>query len=592
MSFHPNEVARRATVVRVIVALAIVTLAMGFFRAQVLRSTEYALQVDGQRLREIPLVAPRGIIYDRNGEIVAENLPGYRVSLLTPSVDSLNIALDALSKVVPIDAAQRNRVMRRFEDARTRPAVIFNDAPFEVVSALEERRIEFPGLLIEASPKRYYPDGEAVASMIGWTAEISKPELTLDRFEGYKPGQSVGKGGLERVYEARLKGEEGRRFLEVDARGRVVRDHDVRPAIPPSAPPPLHSTIDMDLQRFIYKTYGDSLLGSVVALDPNTGGVLAMYSGPTYDINRFTGGVASSYYDSLLNDPRKPMYSKAIQGTYPPASTWKLVTSIVGMEQKLVEIDSRMEQPCNGSFVFGNRSFRCWKREGHGSQTLAGAIANSCNVYFYQLGLKIGLSNLVAGGIRMGFGSRTGVDLPFEMLPRFPTADVRAYYNKEFGARNWTNSVVLNLSIGQGENSQTPINVARFYTALATDGAAAPPHLIETDARREQLFSLRPDQLAALRVALTDVVSGRGTAGSAAVEGIVVAGKTGTAQNNSGVDHAWFAGFAPHENPEIVVVVFVEFGKSGTSAARIATKVIEHYLKVSVFNASTTSAAQ
>lgn len=592
MSFHPNEVARRARAVRTIVALAMATLGLGFFRAQVLRSTEYALQVDGQRLREVPLVAPRGIIYDRNGEIVAENLPGYRVSLLTPSVDSLNSALDALSRVVPIDAAQRNRVMRRYEDARSRPAVIFSDAPFEVVSALEERRVEFPGLLIEASPKRYYPDGEAIASMIGWTAEISPEELSLDRFEGYKPGQSVGKDGLERQYEERLKGEEGRRFLEVDARGRVVSEYGVRPAIAPSAPPPLRSTIDMDLQRFIYDTYGDSLVGSVIALDPKTGGVLAMYSGPTYDINQFTGGVTSTLYNRLLQDPRKPMFSKAIKGAYPPASTWKLVTAIVGMEQKLVEIDSRMEQSCNGYYMFGNRPFRCWKPEGHGNQTLAGAIANSCNVYFYQLGLKIGLSNLVAGGIRMGFGSRTGIDLPYETLPKFPTADVREYYNKEFGPRNWTNAVVLNLSIGQGENYQTPVNVARFYTALATDGAAAPPHLIETDTEREQLFSLRPDQLAALRVALTDVVSGRGTAGSAAVEGIVVAGKTGTAQNNSGIDHAWFAGFAPHDNPEIVVVVFIEFGKSGTNAAKIATKVIEHYLKVSVYNASTSAAAQ
>ncbi len=592
MSFHPNEVARRARIARAVVALAMSVLGLGFFRTQVLRSSEYAQQVDGQRLREVPLVAPRGIIYDRNGEIIAENLPGYRVSLLSPSVDSLNSALDALSRVIPIDMAQRNRVMRRYEAARNRPAVIFSDAPFDVVSALEERRVEFPGLIIETSPKRYYPDGEAIASMIGYTAEISPPELLQPRFEGYKAGQNVGKAGLEREYEERLAGVEGRRFVEVDARGRVVREYGVRDAIAPSAPSALRSTIDLDLQRFIYETYGDSLLGAVVALDPQTGGVLAMYSGPTYDINRFTGGVPQSYYDELLEDPRKPLFSKAVQGAYPPASTWKLATSIMGMEQGLVEIDSRMEVPCRGSYVYGNRAFRCWKPEGHGSQTLAGAIANSCNVYFYQLGLKIGLSNLVAGGIRMGFGKRTGVDLPYETLPTFPSEDVRAYYNQKFGPRGWTNASVLNLSIGQGENSQTVINVARFYTALATDGAAAPPHLIETAVEREQLFNLRPDQLAAIRVALTDVVSGRGTAGSAAVEGIVVAGKTGTAQNNTPRSHAWFAGFAPHNDPKIVVVVFLEYGLSGTAAARVATKVMEHYLKVSVYNASATAAAQ
>lgn len=592
MSFHPNDVARRARIARTVVALVIAGLGLGFFRTQVLRSTEYALQADGQRLREVPLVAPRGIIYDRNGEIVAENLPGYTVSLLSPTADSLNSALDALGKVIPIDPVHRNLVMRRYERARSRPAVIFNDASFDVVSALEERRIEFPGLIIETSPKRYYPDGEAIAAVIGYTAEIDEKELLLPEFEDYKAGQHIGKTGLEREYEARLRGQEGRRYVEVDARGRVVREYGVRDAVAPSAPAAMKSTIDLDLQRFIHDTYGDSLLGAVVALDPLTGGVLALYSGPSFDINRFTGGVPASYYNQLRDDPRRPLYSKAIQGAYPPASTWKLATAIMGMEQGIAEINTRMEVPCTGGYQFGNRYFRCWKPEGHGNLTLGEAIANSCNVYFYQLGLKIGLENLVQGGLRMGFGQRTGIDLPAETRPIFPTADVRAYFNEKYGARGWSNAAILNLSIGQGENTQTVINVARFYTALATDGAAAPPHLIETSIAREQLFSLRPDQLEGLRVSLTDVVSGRGTAGSAAVEGIVVAGKTGTAQNETDRNHAWFAGFAPHDKPKIVVAVFVEFGESGGVAARIATKVMEHYLKVSVYNASETAAAQ
>ncbi len=592
MSFHPNDVARRARIARTVVALVIAGLGLGFFRTQVLRSTEYAQQADGQRLREVPLVAPRGIIYDRNGEIVAENLPGYTVSLLSPTADSLNSALDALAKVIPIDPVHRNLVLRRYERARSRPAVIFNDASFDVVSALEERRVEFPGLIIETSPKRYYPDGEAIAAIIGYTAEIDEKELSLPAFEDYKAGQYIGKTGLERQYEARLRGQEGRRYVEVDARGRVVREYGVRDAVAPSAPAAMKSTIDLDLQRFIHDTYGDSLLGAVVALEPTTGAVLALYSGPSFDINRFTGGVPASYYNQLRDDPRRPLYSKAIQGAYPPASTWKLATAVMGMEQGITEINTRMEVPCTGAYQFGNRPFRCWKPGGHGSLTLGQAIANSCNVYFYQLGLKIGLENLVKGGLRMGFGQRTGIDLPAETRPTFPTEDVRAYFNSRYGARGWTNAVSLSLSIGQGENTQTVINMARFYTALATDGAAAPPHLIETDVQRNQLFSLRPDQLAALRVSLTDVVSGRGTAGSAAVEGIVVAGKTGTAQNETDRAHAWFAGFAPHDKPQIVVAVFVEFGMSGGVAARIATKVMEHYLKVSVYNASATAAAQ
>lgn len=592
MSFHPNEVARRARAVRTISALAIGALALGFFRAQVLRGDEYASQADGNRLREVPLVAPRGIILDRNGEIMAENLPGYTVSLLTPTVDSLNSALDALSRIVPMEQAQRNLVMRRFERARSRPAVIFNDASFEVISVLEERRSEFPGLIIQSSPKRYYPDGEALASIVGYTGEISEQELEQERFsDGYKAGQHVGKDGLELEYEARLRGQEGRRFVEVDARERVVRDQGVRPDIAPSAPEALRSTLDLELQRYIHETFGDSLRGAVVALDPETGGVLALYSGPTFDANRFTGGVASSYFDPLLADPARPLYNKAIKGYYPPASTWKLATSIIGMEEGLLEIDTRMEQPCTGGYQFGNRRFKCWKPAGHGNVNLAEAIANSCDVYFYQLGLKIGLGKLVAGGIRLGFGERSGIDLPYETKSEFPSADYQKYFDSKYGARGWNQSATLSMSIGQGENAQTVINMARFYTALASDGSAAAPHLIDTLAERKQLFNIRPDQLAALRQSMADVVSGRGTAGSAALKDIVVAGKTGTAQN-AGPDHAWFVGFAPYERPRVVVAVFVEYGLHGYVAARIATKVMERYLNVSLVNASATTAAQ
>lgn len=591
MSFHPNEVARRARAVRVVLAMVMASLGLAFFRVQVLRSSQYALQADGNRMREVPLIAPRGIIYDRNGEILAENLPGYTVSLLSPTADSLRAALNALGQIVPIDEGHRNLVMRRYERARNQPAVIFNDAPFEVVSALEEHRIQFPELIIQSSPKRYYPDGEAIASVMGYIGEINELELALPRFEGYKPGNVIGKTGLERQYEAQLRGTEGRRFVEVDARGRVVREEGVRPAIAPAAPSALTSTLDIELQRFIHERYKDSLLGAIVAIDPQTGGVLALYSGPTYDINRFTGSVPPSYFAQLNEDPRRPLYNKATQGRYPPASTWKLATSAIAMEQGIAEIDTRMEVPCTGGYQFGNRYFRCWKRDGgHGNVNMAQAIANSCDVYFYQLGLKIGLSNLVAGGLRMGFGKRTGIDYPQETIPDFPAEDFTSYFNAKHGARGWSRAVILNLSIGQGENAQTVINMARFYTALATDGTAATPHLIEQRALdRDTLFNIRPDQLQALRDAMADVVSGRGTAGSAAIQGLAIAGKTGTAQVDGKPDHAWFVGFAPHDQPKIVVAVFLEFGLHGYSAARIATRVMEQYLKTSLVNASSTA---
>jgi penicillin-binding protein 2 len=591
MSFHPNEMLRRARVARAVLVLAFTGLGAAFFRAQVIESAQYVARSEMNRLREVPVPGARGTILDRRGEVIAENLPGYTVMLISPTEDSLRTALGTLAGVVPLDSAQQAEIVRRYRRSRPRPAVIFNNAPFAVVSALEERRVEFPGLIIQSAPKRYYPEGRAFSAVLGYTAEISEPELALEAFDGYKAGQVIGKSGLERQYESRLRGMEGTRFIEVDARNRIVRDEGVRAEIPATAPPPLRTTLDLDLQRYAHSLFGDSLQGGLVALDPGTGGVLALYSAPTFDLNRFTGGVSKSYFDSLNTDKRRPMYIKAFQGFYPPASTWKLATAIIAMERGLAGIDTHMGQPCTGGYQFGGRYFKCWNKRGHGDVNMAQAIAQSCDVYFYQLGLRIGLTNLVAGGIKLGFADRTGIDLPSETRSRFPFPDARAYYNALY-PKGWTNAVTLNLSIGQGENDQTVINMARFYAALATDGSAPVPHIVEGPTDRRVLFSLTPKQLQELRMAMADVVSGRGTAGSAAIQGLRVAGKTGTAQNSQGADHAWFVGFAPLDSPKIVVAVMLEFGEHGYHAARIATKVMERYLRMPLENASTSTATQ
>ncbi len=584
---------RRARFARALFVVVFAALGVAFFRTQVLQSAEYVIQSEGNRLREVPVPAARGTILDRNGEIVAENLPGYSVSLLTPNEDSLRTALAALANVITIDSAQRELVVRRFRASPQRPAVIFNDARFADVSVLEERRVEFPGLIIQSSPKRWYPDGSALSALLGYTGEIRDTELRLPEFSDYKMGQVIGRDGLERQYEHRLRGIEGVHFVEVDARNRVVRDAGVRPDIAASTPAPLVTTIDLDLQRYIYSLFGDSLQGAVVALEPGTGDVLALFSGPTFDPNRFTGGVSQRYFDSLNTDPRKPLYQKAFKGFYPPASTWKLATAIIGLELGHVDINSRMPLPCTGGYTYGGRYFRCWNRNGHGHSTLAQAIAQSCNVYFYQLGLRLGLKDLVAGGIRMGFAERTGLDLPYETKSEFPNPTPAEYYDKKFGKNRWTNAVTLNLSIGQGENTQTVINMARFYAAIANDGSTVDPRIVADSAlERKQLFNLTNEQLMQVRVAMTDVVSGRGTAGSAAIAGLTVAGKTGTAQNAPNPDHAWFVGFAPVDEPKIVVAVMLEFGEHGYFAARIATKVMERYLKTSLVNANNSSATQ
>jgi penicillin-binding protein 2 len=587
MSHHPNEVLQRARIARSVLALVFVALGSAFFRAQVLRSEEFSLQSETNRLREVPLPGARAIIYDRNGEPIAENIAGYSVSILTPKEDSLRSALRALARVVNIDSAQQERVVRRFRQSPARPAVIFNDATFEIVSVLEEHRVQFPGLIIQSAPKRFYPDGPAVAAFVGYTGEVTQQDLLKEQFADYKPGQQVGKGGLEKQYEPRLRGKEGMRFVEVDARNRVVRESGVRPDVIPEAPPPLHTNIDLDLQRYAHEYFGDSLQGALVALEPHTGKVFALYSAPTYDINRFIGGVSSEYYTSLQEDKRKPLYNKATQGRYPPASTWKLATAAIGLEKNIVTMDTHMERPCTGGYFYGGRVYKCWDHKGHGDISLAQAIAKSCDVYFYQLGLKMGLLDLVAGGVKLGFSTKAGIDLSEELTPIFP--DGKKYFDKKYGVRGWTNTsgMILNMSIGQGDNAQTPLNMAKFYTALATDGKASTPRIVDTTVVRTEAISLDPAKLKGLQDALSDVLT-RGTAAGAQIKGLTIAGKTGTAQNPPYPDHAWFVGYAPVEDPKIVVAVMLEYGLHGSAAAKVATKMMERFLKTKLTLTSAT----
>ncbi|MBK6455726.1 MAG: penicillin-binding protein 2 [Gemmatimonadetes bacterium] len=577
MSLHPNDIQRRGRFAGALVTLSLVLLASGFFRAQVLESARYQLSSEKNRLREVPIPAARGTIYDRHGDIIAENVPGYAVSILAAGADSLRATLQRLSAIIELAPGDIESAVRRLRRDPNRPTVVLADASFDQVSVLEEHRTEFPSLIIEATPKRRYPDGPAVSAFVGYTAEISESELNSTEYTSYKSGQQIGRSGLEQQYEKELRGTEGSRYVEVDARGRVVRDAGSRPDREATAAPALQTNIDLDLQRFVASYLADSLVGGVVAIEPQSGAVLAIHSSPAYDPNRFIGGIPAPYYRELLNNPGRPLLNKAIQGRYPPASTFKLATAAMALEEGLVDFDSRMPVPCTGGYTYGSRYFRCWDKKGHGSVTLSQAIAKSCDSFFYQLGLRMTLSKMLAGGVQLKFREKSGIDLPNETTPQWPYAV--EYFNKRYGPKGWTNAVTLNLSIGQGENTQTILNMARFYTALATDGSAARPEVVRRSPDRTKILNLTPAQLAGLRDAMADVVSGRGTAGSAAIQGVVLAGKTGTAQNETGKDHAWFVGFAPKDDPKIVVAVMLWQGEHGYAAARIASKVVEHYLK-------------
>ena len=413
--------------------------------------------------------------------------------------------------------------------------------------------MEFPGLVIQSAPKRFYPAGAAIAPVMGYVGEITESELSDTLYRGYRSGQQVGKAGLEREYESKLRGREGSRFVEVDARGRVARAG----------------------------LFADSLQGGAIAIDPHTGEVLALYSAPSYDPNKFIGGIPPELWRSLSTDPRRPLYNKVIQGRYPPGSTWKLATAAIALQEGVATLDDKMPEPCKGEFQYGDRGFHCWEKHGHGRLTLQQAIEVSCDIYFYQLGLKIGLTRLVAGGISLGARERSGIDLPDEARPTFPNGSVQEYYDKKYGKGGWSTAVVLNLAIGQGENDQTVANMGRFYTALATDGRAATPMVVQHVPERQVIMKLTPEQLEGVRAAMAGVIS-LGTAQSAQIQGVILAGKTGTAQNSQDPlrDHAWFVGFAPMNDPKIVVAVMLEFGGHGDRAARIASKIIQAYLHV------------
>ena len=591
MSFHPNDVIRRGRAASVIVSGVLIFLLSAFFRAQVIRNQESLVQSEENRLRQIPTAAPRGRILDRNNKPIAENVVGYSVALLAQREDTLRSTLDRLKTAINLTPRQYQDAIRRFHRDPTRPTVIIQDASLDIVAVLEEHHMDFPSLIIQSAPKRIYPNGTAVGALVGYISEISESELANLASAGYKPGQLIGKRGLEKQYEQELRGREGIQFVEVDAKNRVVSTGRARDAITPQEGPPLYTNIDLDLQEYMHSLFGDSLAAGAVAMNPKTGEVLALYSSPSIDPNRFVGGVPASYYDSLRTDPRQPEYNKVTQATQPPGSTFKLATSVMALEDSLITFDSHMPQSCNGFYYFGNRAWRCWRKEGHGSLNLYNAIAQSCDVYFYQLGQRLTLSRLVGGGIALGFDKKTGIDIPEENKPRFPTS-VPDYFNQKYGPRNWTpGSTELNMAIGQGENAQTVINMARFYSALATDGTEPTPIIKKGNPKLTKRITLAPDQITQLRKAMMGVVSEGGTAAGAAIKGVKIAGKTGTAQtmrndkNGKPLYWAWFAGMAPAEDPQIVVVVMVpNVTFEGATSAGFATKIIAHFLHTQITN--------
>jgi penicillin-binding protein 2 len=574
--FDSYRVRQRSTAARWVLIAAFAVLLGAFFRTQIIHHDKYQLRAETNRLRSVPITPPRGIIFDRHGKIIAENVPGYAVKLIAQNRDSLRASLERLRTVVPIDSAEMAAVLRRFGQAPYQPVTVIGDAPFEMVSRLEEHRAALPGLVLQAEPKRYYPAGRAVAHLVGYVGEVTEGDLTAQRYPGAELGTIVGKSGLERQYDSMLRGRPGVRYIEVNARNRLVREDVGVGALEPESGEGIRTTIDLDLQRFIDSIWPAGVRGAMVALTPR-GEVLALYSAPAYDPNDFVGGIPRSIWTALNTDSARPLLNRAIQTRYPPASPFKLATAAMGLKRGVVSPSTRMPIPCRGGMQFGNRYWRCWKREGHGNVDLIGAVAASCDVYFYQLGLRLGIENILDGGHQLGFGEVSGIDLGNEKQPIYPSEE---YLDKLYGPRRWSRgATALNLSIGQGENTQTLINMVKFYQGL-TSGVTLPPYIVRPrDSVAPHDLGLSPEQLRTLRMSMIAVFEGGTGSGSRRFAGgLRIGGKTGTAQNPHGADHGWFMAFAPAEEPEIIVGAIMEFFEHGSTVGPYVVQAISRHL--------------
>ena len=572
----------RIAIVGLIALFAVLTVA--FFRLQVLEANTYELRSESNRLRPFPIEAARGAVFDRDGRVVASSVPGYSVHVFpSPASGVMAATLERLQSYLDLDDERIELLLERARREPYQPLLVDGDADFDLVSALEEHRAELPNVVVRMDPKRQYQAARAVSHLIGYVGEVTAEELEQERYSEYSSGMTVGKEGVERQYEARLQGKRGLRYSEVDALGRIVSSPFGQVVQAPEPGVDMQLNLDLDLMEWIHHIFPDSMRGAAVVLDAEDGGVLALYSAPTFDPNSFVGGIEPDEWASLNSDPDQPLFNRAVVGRYAPGSTWKLAVAAIGLQLGLVEAHEHMPRGCTGGMFVGNRRFGCWNEAGHGALNLVEAIQHSCNVYFYQLGAQIGLRRLLEVGNRMGFGARCGIDLPQEAGGNFPEG--AGYWKRRFGYEPREGEAVV-LAIGQGPNDQTPLKMAQFLLAVARDGSAPAPSLRRSAAgATEEGWSLDipKEHLEHIREGMRRVTRQGGTAYRSSLEHFDLLGKTGTAQSGGDrPNHAWFTGMAgPYgAPPEIVVVALVEFGGSGSGvAAPLVAKTADFYLR-------------
>ncbi|MFA5073911.1 MAG: penicillin-binding protein 2 [Nitrospirota bacterium] len=594
--FHevsPTALLRRLPLLAGLIVLLALILLIRLWYLQAVKGDYYYEQAESNRIRPVKIRPPRGVIYDRNGRPIVENVLTFDISLVPEDASNLDETIGKLSSIVKIDRASIREMLEDVSSVRTRyePVKIKEEVPWDLVSIVESHQDDLPGAIVEPVHRRHYPYGSLASHQLGYIGKVSQSQRKQSKVD---LGLLVGQSGLEKMHDKLLRGAAGRRMIQVNAAGRKVKDLGIEE---PRLGKDIYLTLDLDVQQAAEEALG-SRAGSVVAMDPNTGEIIAMVSHPNYDPNLFPRGITPRDWDRLTKDPSHPLYNRAIQSVYPPGSTFKIVVALAGLDSGIIKPNDKV--PCNGFIKSGKHIFRCWKRHGHGVVSLHQAIVESCDVYFYTMAERIGFDRIAEYARKLGLGTITGIQLQDEKAGLIPTS---AWKKKRTKEQWYAGDSYIN-GIGQGFVLVSPMQAAQMISAVANGGRLFRPILLQKMRDREtkdfKVFSseqkeeyhFNAEALEAVRKALAGVVSEPGGTGHAAGNPVAtVAGKTGTAQViaqkipgkklvGKTQDHAWFVAYAPVEKPKIAVAVVVEHGgHGGSAAAPVARRVIEEYLK-------------
>jgi len=596
----PDQPHARAFLVTTFCIVALFgVLILRLFHIQLWQGETYQSLSEDNRIRLLEIPAPRGKIMDVRHENLADNRPCFHVTAIPEEVRDYDALQRTLSARCPLSPDQLEKRIRELKKATPfRSTLLWKDATWETMAYLEANRVRIPGVVIQVNPSRDYLYGDLLASVIGYMGEINAKQLERDRGQHYRMGDWIGKVGVEKLMEEHLRGQKGGMHVEVDARGRQIRILRERDPVPGAN---VVLCLDRRLQEAARDALGDQT-GTAVAVDPRDGSVRCYVNRPSFDPNLFVRGIPPEQWKALQTDPHRPLTNRAIQGQYPPGSVFKIVVAIAALEEGVVTPDEKIF--CGGSHKLGRWTFRCWNRHGHGWTDLHKALVESCDVYFYQMGQRLGIQRIHEYARRFGLGQKTGLRIGGERAGLVPSPA----WKKERYGKPWYEGETLTVAIGQGALLTTPMQLVMMVSAVANGGDLWTPRLVErleypngrllqsNPPERRASLELAPRTREEVRGALRDVVqTKRGTGQRAGVPNVEVAGKTGTAQvvrqEEAGRseeeipwelrDHAWFACYAPAQAPEIAVVVLVEHGgHGGSAAAPIAQKILETYFSL------------